>query len=98
VSLTTPGLTDFDSDRLKELKEEDCCPIDNREELPYGRHMFKYNTRRRTATCEYCTDSALKAPTRTDEETSVLRETSMQRAGRGCSARKGPPWCGRCEA
>ena len=36
VSLTPPGLAGFDSDRLKELEEEDYCLAGSREALPQG--------------------------------------------------------------
>ena len=34
VSLTPPGLRGSDSDRLKEMEEEDCCPARSQEALP----------------------------------------------------------------
>jgi hypothetical protein len=36
VSLTPPGLTGYDLDKLKETEEEDSCLACSREELPQG--------------------------------------------------------------
>ncbi len=68
--LTPPGLTGFDSDRLKEMEEKDCYVTDSRKALPQEWQIVVCSTRRRIVAYGYCTDSALKAPTRTDRETS----------------------------
>jgi hypothetical protein len=39
VSLTPPGLTGSDLDRLKEMEEENCCLDSSLEELPRGWHI-----------------------------------------------------------
>ena len=39
VSLTPPGLTGSDLDRLKEIEEEDCCLASIREAMPQGWHI-----------------------------------------------------------
>ncbi len=69
---TPPGLTEYDSNKLKEMEEEDYCLTKSREALPHGWQIVAYNTRRHTATYGQCTHSALKAPTQTDGETSTL--------------------------
>ena len=93
VTLTPPGLADSNLDKLKELEEEERCPIDSREALPYGQHIVGYSTRRCTATFEYCTDSAPKVPTRTDGETSALRILLRPSTERDCRARGRPLLC-----
>ncbi len=50
------------------MEEEDCCPMGSREALPYGWQIVVSSKRRFTASYEYCTDSASKAPTRCDGE------------------------------
>ena len=74
VSLTPPGMTGYDSNRLKEMEEEVCYLIASREALPHGWQIVAYSTRRRTTAYGYCTDSAPNAPTRVDGETSALRK------------------------
>jgi hypothetical protein len=73
VSLTPPGVTGYDSERLKEMEEEVCCLTSSREALPHGWRIVEYSTRRRIAAYGYYTDSAPKVPTRADGETSALR-------------------------
>jgi len=70
--LKPPGLMIFDSDRSMGMEEEVCFPTDSREALSQGWQILVYNTRCRTTAYGYCTDSAPKAPTRTDGETSAL--------------------------
>ena len=67
-----------DSDKLKELEEEERCPIGSREALRYGQQIVGNGTRRCNASCDYCTDSAPKAQTWTDGETSAMRNFSVQ--------------------
>jgi len=52
VSFTPPDLTGSDSDRLKDVEEEDCCPIGSRDALSYGRQIVVYNMRRCTTSYE----------------------------------------------
>ena len=53
VSLTPPGLTGSDSDRLMEMKEEDCYLIGSREALPSGGQIVVCGPRRCIASLGY---------------------------------------------
>jgi hypothetical protein len=68
MCLLSFGLAGLDSEKLKELEEEDCCPICIQEALPYGRQVVVCISKRCTSTYGYCIDSPPKAPTRTDGE------------------------------